>query len=304
MKLNINARLFAAIAVFKAEHDIRYYLNGVYVEPLPEGGVVIVATNGHALGMWRDASGEAERCAILRCGKPLQAACAKLDRLRLVIRDERLAVIDPGQGGIETYIQHRDGVDKKNNWEVEGKFPDWSRVLPADPVIGLQNAIQPEYLSMAAQALSIGRGRVKFSGITLSQGKKDGGIYVTSARLQAREFCAVIMPLREDISTIPEWAANTLKRRAEQPVEPPPSVPTDTDDAQYREAVEIVRSTQIASISLVQRHLNIGYNHAARLMAEMVKRGVLQERGGTFSITSQPAPPPLPGQQPSDAAPL
>lgn len=42
MKLNLQARLVAAIAQFKASNDIRYYLNGVYVEPRPSGGAVIM----------------------------------------------------------------------------------------------------------------------------------------------------------------------------------------------------------------------------------------------------------------------
>ena len=43
-----------------------------------------------------------------------------------------------------------------------------------------------------------------------------------------------------------------------------------TDDAKlYEQAVEVVRKEQRASISLVQRHLRIGYNHAARLIERM-----------------------------------
>lgn len=44
----IPANIFAAVAKFRAEHDVRYYLKGVCLELGPQG-VFIVATNGQAL---------------------------------------------------------------------------------------------------------------------------------------------------------------------------------------------------------------------------------------------------------------
>lgn len=46
-------------------------------------------------------------------------------------------------------------------------------------------------------------------------------------------------------------------------------VNSDGPDALYDEAVKLVVQTRRASISLVQRHLRIGYNRAARLMEQM-----------------------------------
>ena len=46
-----------------------------------------------------------------------------------------------------------------------------------------------------------------------------------------------------------------------------------TDDELYAKAVIIVRTNDRASISLVQRHLHIGYNRAARLLDRMEKAG-------------------------------
>jgi DNA segregation ATPase FtsK/SpoIIIE, S-DNA-T family len=46
-------------------------------------------------------------------------------------------------------------------------------------------------------------------------------------------------------------------------------------DAMYDEAVAIVLKNRKASISLVQRHLRIGYNRAARLLEQMEKSGVV-----------------------------
>jgi len=46
-------------------------------------------------------------------------------------------------------------------------------------------------------------------------------------------------------------------------------------DPMYDQAVAIVLQHRRASISLVQRHLRIGYNRAARLLEQMEKSGLV-----------------------------
>ncbi|CAG0974176.1 partial DNA translocase FtsK, partial [Rhodocyclaceae bacterium] len=65
----------------------------------------------------------------------------------------------------------------------------------------------------------------------------------------------------------------------------PPAEPTDASggdaggdaeaDPMYDQAVEVVLKTRRPSISLVQRHLRIGYNRAARLIEAMEKSGLV-----------------------------
>jgi len=47
------------------------------------------------------------------------------------------------------------------------------------------------------------------------------------------------------------------------------------NDPMYDQAVGIVLQHRRASISLVQRHLRIGYNRAARLLEQMEKSGLV-----------------------------
>jgi S-DNA-T family DNA segregation ATPase FtsK/SpoIIIE len=51
--------------------------------------------------------------------------------------------------------------------------------------------------------------------------------------------------------------------------------PTGEADPLYDQAVQIVLQNKRASISLVQRHLRIGYNRAARLIEDMERAGLV-----------------------------
>ena len=63
-------------------------------------------------------------------------------------------------------------------------------------------------------------------------------------------------------------------------------------DPLYDQAVDIVLKNQRASISLVQRHLRIGYNRSARLIEAMEKAGLVSAmdgRGGREVLMKKPA---------------
>ena len=55
----------------------------------------------------------------------------------------------------------------------------------------------------------------------------------------------------------------------------------DEKDPMYDQAVEIVLKNRKASISLVQRHLKIGYNRSARMLEEMEKSGLISAMSGS-----------------------
>ncbi len=55
----------------------------------------------------------------------------------------------------------------------------------------------------------------------------------------------------------------------------------DEKDPMYDQAVEIVLKNRKASISLVQRHLKIGYNRSARMLEDMEKSGLISAMSGS-----------------------
>ena len=51
-------------------------------------------------------------------------------------------------------------------------------------------------------------------------------------------------------------------------------------DERYDDAVALITKTRQASISMVQRHLRIGYNRAARIIEMMEKEGIVGPSDG------------------------
>ncbi len=73
----------------------------------------------------------------------------------------------------------------------------------------------------------------------------------------------------------PEYLQDVLEPAAPDEALGGEGGPTGEKDPLYDQAVEIVLRTRRPSISLVQRHLRIGYNRAARLIEDMERAGMV-----------------------------
>jgi S-DNA-T family DNA segregation ATPase FtsK/SpoIIIE len=67
--------------------------------------------------------------------------------------------------------------------------------------------------------------------------------------------------------------AASLPRTSNEPTEP--GKQEIAPDPLYAQAVAVVMINQKVSTSLVQRHLKVGYNHAARLLEAMEQAGLI-----------------------------
>jgi S-DNA-T family DNA segregation ATPase FtsK/SpoIIIE len=76
------------------------------------------------------------------------------------------------------------------------------------------------------------------------------------------------------------------------PGEKPPADEGGEQDALYDEAVRIVTESRKASISYVQRRLQIGYNRAARMIEQMELAGVVgpSQSNGSREVIAPPPP--------------
>jgi DNA segregation ATPase FtsK/SpoIIIE, S-DNA-T family len=73
----------------------------------------------------------------------------------------------------------------------------------------------------------------------------------------------------------PEYLTDITEPAVEEGGDAAGGEPMGEKDPLYDQAVEIVLRTRRPSISLVQRHLRIGYNRAARLIEDMERAGMV-----------------------------
>lgn len=94
------------------------------------------------------------------------------------------------------------------------------------------------------------------------------------------------------------WARSVSRMPERKDHTPPDGAgPTDSDllaglegdDPLYEQAMQIVVAQQKASVSLIQRHLRIGYNRAARLLESMESAGVVSRvaNDGTREVLTE-----------------
>lgn len=207
-KLRLTAKLLTLILPFKAKSDVRYYLNGINVRPHKDGGAIITATNGHALGAVHDRHAVCEHEVILRVDARMQQACAVglADEREVVMIGDRLAIID--KTGQEVYIQ-------AGKPDIEGNFPRYERVIPKVETLqpGLLGTYSASVLApaeKAALAAAKQNGRTIYCGMQFFNvnGDPNGSAVI---RLPVEpNFVGVLMPMRDDVlkSATPAWVVD------------------------------------------------------------------------------------------------
>lgn len=139
--LSVSAAVLKRALAFAADHDVRYYLNGVRVAPAQAGGVNVAASNGHVLAIIHDPSGKADRATILPFSRSKHRAVLANDSDVRMTQDGTIVVAD--EHGLVTFIHPQP--------EIDGKFPNLSELLPdtTNYTQGLTSALDPGYLKMA-----------------------------------------------------------------------------------------------------------------------------------------------------------
>lgn len=203
MSMKFSGRGLAFLSNYMAKHDIRYYLNGIFINPIPGGGAVGVASNGHIAGLWHDKDGAIEKPMILAVTPPLVRACAGKGMYgmppTLELRDGRLACMS---GLNEIYIQPNEHIERGENslepWEVAGKFPDVTRLLPNPEEFaqGSGDAFSSDYFAVIAKSF-------KGDAVVLRQASKSSAAVLVAQSIP--EAVAIIMPVRNQEASLPAW---------------------------------------------------------------------------------------------------
>ncbi|MCS7181191.1 MAG: DNA translocase FtsK, partial [bacterium] len=116
----------------------------------------------------------------------------------------------------------------------------------------------------------LGRGDMLFLPPLSSSLIRIQGSYISDEEIE--KVCEFIKKQR-----IPEYDMEILERKSIGEGETPEILQTEynDEDALYEQAKRIVITTKIASISMLQRRLRIGFNKAARLIERMEEEGIV-----------------------------
>jgi DNA polymerase III sliding clamp (beta) subunit (PCNA family) len=175
-----------AVNVFSSKEEVRYYLNGVYVD-IDESVCTMVATDGHRLIKidHHDESYEGDKFKGII---PRQI----IDKIKITrgMDDALIHVAESGKITIEY-----DG-DSFSGELVDGTYPDYTRVIPKVPKNNkgaAQMGFNPKYLADFEKINSILG--YKTSGIKMIiTGEREPVIITRDGGIS--EYFAVLMPLR------------------------------------------------------------------------------------------------------------
>ena len=181
MQVTIPLNHLAAALEFSAVKDVRYYLNGVYVDPRAGN---LVATDGHAAYIGRpgsvtlDGDGDGFIISNAHCAEIISAGkAAKAKAVTLDVVGDSITVA---------------GLRVAPFSVLDGGFPDWRRVYPAE-LSGEAASYNPEYLMRgvkAGKALGVKNPEYNFEFIQNGTG---GAVMI----LAGGEAHVVVMPFRD-----------------------------------------------------------------------------------------------------------
>ena len=183
MKAKVNAEILSRMLPFVAKGDIRYYLNGVYLEPHHSGkGALLVATDGHVMMVGYDETGECDEPQIREISKPLISEIKKAKNA-----DEQVKFYDDQISFMGLHA---------SNSPIDGKYPDWRRVCgPVQDQGSRQACFNPELFKRFYDAgFRYGMKTGKDNPLILTLGGVGESSRITIAG--DNRFFAVIMPIR------------------------------------------------------------------------------------------------------------
>jgi DNA polymerase-3 subunit beta len=250
----VNPKYFAAMALFMAKQDVRHYLNGISVEPHPDGGAIIVATDGHRLAVIHDPDGWCSKQFIVGGIKsPLLTACKQ--RPRLLPCEGPAALWIGTHGSVVARLPAMEAGQKAEHQEptdlfgelclyacktsiVDGKFPDWRRVINTERKGNKEHfpTINAGYLNdvALAQEIILGKSKRIAYGVSMESFGETCSVVVRTLGGELHDrFVALIMPMRQD------RAATVMPAFIPQEVEPKVELKSTLNDG--REPAVVAR---------------------------------------------------------------
>jgi hypothetical protein len=185
----IQTEQLKAVAPFMGKGDIREYLNGVCVDVDRAGNVRLVGSDGHRLAVvraWSLAEPLAGQQFILDGEAMRDLAKSRADQLDVI----------PGEG---FWL-----VGDRRVKLVEGRYPDWHRVIPDLDDLGEPEpaTFNPALLRAFADVSKVLTGKVHNVDV-FQRGQRGGSVVTISGR---DDFLGILMPMRSSATYAPSRA--------------------------------------------------------------------------------------------------
>ena len=199
------AKALAPVALFMAQTDVRYYLNGICVMPNKGGsGCFVVGCDGHRLAVWHDPDGVCTKLTVLKVGKELISASRKKVGKdgKICFEDGRIVLRDRHEQ--EVFIQAGKAEIECSETPSCGGYPDIWRVVPKASNLhpGLHGAINGRYIEAigkVSRMLEEGGAWGHACGVWHFSSKTGANWGAVLTRFsKAPGFIVITMPMRED----------------------------------------------------------------------------------------------------------
>lgn len=172
MKVLITKNVLQAMSILASKKDVRYYLNGVYVIGTLDK-VRFVATDGHILGLYQNEDYLPD------------------ENFDLIIPNEVIAKLEKNKDHVLSCEEGKWQIDNMIFTPIDGKFPDYQRVLPRGDISNEVAQFNPDFI---ARFQKVGKLLVKNAVPTIGH---NGG---SSALVDIghMNFIGVMMPIRTE----------------------------------------------------------------------------------------------------------
>lgn len=207
---NIDAKLFRAVYMTVSKDPPRYYLNGVYVEPHPHGGVFLVSTDAHRMTVAHDPDATATRPAILN----LSVSPASIVSKRGAETTNTISAFTSSENGMaEVYVMNYGKiVNGAAGEEIDGDFPNFRKALPEIKGFAGYVGFNGKYLKKIHDAAKLLSGE-KSTSLSVRVTKPEAPILVRCNDPDASNIFWIVMPMRTSPAELPEFYTSTLPKK-------------------------------------------------------------------------------------------
>lgn len=220
MKARILAQYYADAGHFVTKEQSRYSLDTLRIEPHPEKGVVIVATDGHTMGVFHDEGGKCPAEGItLGFNGSLAEMCGP---------ERMLEVNDDGSASV---LNRNKEELRFSGIESDGRFPNWRLPFPKWTTEVKRTDYNPEYIERCAKLCGDRNPHLAMWNGTETGRAENAGKGPTVIRPYERDDCFfLVMPMLQDDGTHWPELLDTLRTKEHADISPAP----DADESAKR----------------------------------------------------------------------